>query len=315
MSAFARGVIITLLGASMWGFSGSCSQYLFANTDITSLFLTTARMLCSGLLFLAFLLWRRRDDVRGILSDPEWRRQLLIFGCLGLFLCQFTYVVLVSYTNAGTATVLQSFNVVFCLIITCVQERRPPRLHELAAIALALVATVLIATKGNMTSLSLPVEGLVWGLFNALSCALYITYPKRLFARWGSLPVTGLGMLFGGITALAVSVASSGLALATSGTIGQLVSFPALDAPAVGVLLIVILVGTFGAFGLYLHGVSVVGGVKGSLLGTMEPVSAMVFSSLWLRTNFVWADWVALFLMIGTVFLVSLQGGKGQRQG
>ena len=85
--------------------------------------------------------------------------------------------------------------------------------------------------------------------------------------------------------------------------------------PSFKKMLIVILVGTFGAFGLYLHGVSVVGGVKGSLLGTMEPVSAMVFSSLWLRTNFVWADWVALFLMIGTVFLVSLQGGKGQRQG
>lgn len=308
MSRFARGVLITLLGASMWGFSGACSQYLFANTDIGSLFLTTVRMLGAGACFLAFLLWRRRDDVRGILASPQWRRQLVVFGCLGLFLCQFTYVVLVSYTNAGTATVLQSFNVVFCLLFACVSGRRWPRPLELAAIALALVATVLIATKGDLTSLSLPVEGLVWGLLNALSCALYITYPKRLFARWGSLPVTGLGMLLGGLTALVVSLASSALWLASSGAVGQVVTVPTLDATATAVLAVVVLVGTLAAFGLYLHGVSVVGGVTGSLLGTMEPVSAMLCSALWLRTGFVWADWVALVLMIGTVCLVSLQG-------
>ena len=310
MSKFARGVIITLLGASMWGFSGACSQYLFANSDISSLFLTNVRMVCAGLLFLAYLLLRRRSDVRGILTDPEQRRQLLVFGCLGLFLCQFSYVVLVSYTNAGTATVLQSFNVVFCLMATCIREKRGPRANELAAIALALVATVLIATKGDLSSLSLPVAGLVWGLFNALSCALYITYPRRLFARWGSLPVTGLGMLFGGITSLVVSAVSTALAVATSGAVGQVVSFPALDLAGLGVLAIVVLVGTFAAFGLYLHGVSVVGGVRGSLLGTVEPVSAMLFSALWLSTSFVWADWVALVLMIGTVFLVSLAGKR-----
>ena len=47
--------------------------------------------------------------------------------------------------------------------------------------------------------------------------------------------------------------------------------------------------------------------MKGSQLGAIEPVSATLFSWLWLGTSFTWADWLGLALMVTTVFLVSLQ--------
>ena len=76
------------------------------------------------------------------------------------------------------------------------------------------------------------------------------------------------------------------------------------------VLAAIVVVGTLAAFGLYLHGVSIVGSVKGGLLGTTEPASAMVFAALWLGTMFTWADWIGLVLMVAMIFLVTLSGSK-----
>jgi drug/metabolite transporter (DMT)-like permease len=73
------------------------------------------------------------------------------------------------------------------------------------------------------------------------------------------------------------------------------------------VLLVAILVGTFGAYGLFLHGISVVGAVAGNMLGAAEPVSATVISALWLGTAFSWADWTGLALMVATILLIALQ--------
>ena len=77
---------------------------------------------------------------------------------------------------------------------------------------------------------------------------------------------------------------------------------------------LIIVVGTFAAFALYLHGVSIVGSVKGSLLGAIEPVSATAFSALWLGTAFSGADWVGFVLMIAMIFLVTGEKPQSRRE-
>ncbi len=302
MSRTSRGIISALVGASFWGFSGTCAQYLFAHYQVPALFLTSFRMLSSGLLFLALLLWRRRDAVIALLRDKSSRRQVLAFGAGGLLSCQLTYLMTISYTNAGTATILQNLNIVFCLLVGLVVGRRGPRLAEVASIVLALAAGVLVSTKGDLSILQIPPEGLLWGILNALSCTFYIMYPRRLFDRWGSLVPVGLGMLVGGIAATIIFVIGCFVA-------PYAIYVPTLDFDGICVLAIISVVGTFAAFGLYLHGVSIVGGVMGSLLGSVEPVSACVFSALWMGTQFVAADWAGLALMIAAVFLTSVNGG------
>ena len=64
-----EGVVSTLLGAVAWGFSGTCVQYLFANTEMNALLLTTIRQLGAGLVFLAVLLLRDRDQLRAMVAD------------------------------------------------------------------------------------------------------------------------------------------------------------------------------------------------------------------------------------------------------
>lgn len=299
---FWRGVVAALVGGAMWGFSGTCAQYLYQHYEIDPLFITWVRMLGSGILFLILLAFTQRGKLRAIAGDCRELGRLALFGIAGLFLCQFTYTTSVNATNAGTATVLQSLNTVFILAATCLIMRRAPRAMELGGLALALVATWLIATKGNLTALMIPPAGLAWGLINAASCTFYIMYPKHLFARWGSLPVTGIGMLIGGIAAVAI--------WGLGGLWGAAPVVPELGLDGVLVLAAIVVVGTLAAFGLYLHGVSIVGSVKGGLLGTTEPASAMVFAALWLGTMFTWADWIGLVLMVAMIFLVTLSGSK-----
>ncbi len=164
---FLFGVVCALAGGALWGFSGACSQYLFAHYDIDASFITAARMLGSGALFLVLLLATRRERLVAMLRDRASFRRLVIFGVFGLFACQFSYIASIGCTNAGTATVLQSLGTVWVMLAAC----------------------------------ALPAAGLAWGLVNSLTVAIYIMYPKRLMFVWGTLLTTGAGMAIGGVAA------------------------------------------------------------------------------------------------------------------
>ncbi len=298
-----EGVASALLGAVAWGFSGTCVQYLFASTSMDALLLTTIRQLGAGLVFLAFILLRHKDTLCAMLADKGTVVRLLVFGSCGLFLNSSLYATTISYTNAGTATVLQSLNIVMALGVTCVLAPRMPRGKEVAALACAVAATFLIATHGDPSELKMPLPGLLFGLATAAAATFYTMYPRPLFERWGSLATTGLGMLVGGITGLVCCTASGSLA-------GGL---PEVGPTGVVVLVVAVLVGTCAAYGLFLHGISIVGPVAGNMLGAAEPVSATVIGALWLGTVFSWADWAGLALMVATIVLVALQARTQER--
>ena len=175
---FLFGVVCALAGGALWGFSGACSQYLFAHYDIDASFITAARMLGSGALFLVLLLATRRERLVAMLRDRASFRRLVIFGVFGLFACQFSYIASIGCTNAGTATVLQSLGTVWVMLAACALAKKPPRAGEALGLVLALAATFLIATQGDPSSPALPAAGLAWGLVNSLTVAIYIMYPN-----------------------------------------------------------------------------------------------------------------------------------------
>lgn len=299
---FWRGVVSTLAGAMLWGFSGACIQFLGESYGVSSAFISLARSATSGLLFFVFLLATRRESLLALLSSAAARPTLALFG-VAIYLSQITYAVSVALTNAGTATVLQATCTVFIMLHACLRARRLPRLADFLGLLFALAAATLIATQGDWGVIVLPVAGLVWGLVNALSEALYILAPQRLYGRFDRLSIIGSGMI--------ISCFAAGALWLAGGLWGSAPVIPALDLTGwlalvggVGVL------GTFAAFGLFLYGVSLVGSVKGSLLGVAEPAGAMVVAALWLGTPFSAADWGGLVLMIAMIVLVSLSGNR-----
>ena len=48
----ARGILLTLTGGSLWGFSGTCGQFLMQEKGITSDWLVPIRLLTAGILLL-----------------------------------------------------------------------------------------------------------------------------------------------------------------------------------------------------------------------------------------------------------------------
>lgn len=299
------GVASTLAGAVAWGLSGSCVQYLFEHTAMDALLLTSLRQLGAGAVFVALLLARERARLGEMARDRGTLRRLAVFGAVGLFGNSALYAATISFTNAGTATVLQSLNVPMVLALACLRGRRWPRAGELVALACAGLATFLIATGGDPTTLTLPLAGLALGIATAAASVFYTTYPKPLFQRWGSLATTGIGMAVAGVTGMVVWLATGGV----------VTGFPSLQPMDWLVLATASLVGTFGAYGLFLHGVSILGPVLANMLGAAEPVSATVIAALWLGTAFTWADWAGLVLMVATIIIVTLLPQDGAEQG
>ena len=83
---FWRGVVAALIGGAMWGFSGTCAQYLYQHYEIDPLFITWVRMLGSGILFLILLASTQRGKLRAIAGDNRELGRLALFGIAGLFL-------------------------------------------------------------------------------------------------------------------------------------------------------------------------------------------------------------------------------------
>lgn len=291
-----RGITCSIAGGTLWGFSGSCAQFLLSGYAISPAQITAARMLGAGLVIVAYHLIRHRDTLRSLMGSRANILRVIVFGIFGLYLSQITYTIVIRYTNAGTATVLQCTGAVFVMLATCLLMRRLPRAAEIIGLLLASGATWLIATHGDPSHITLPAAGLAWGIANGLSVAFYIMYPVRLLRRYGTLAVLGCGMLVGSTVAVGVAC--------TQGV------FPALDTAGVAALAAIILLGTCGAYGLYLQGIKDAGAVRASMLGVSEPISACIISWLWLDTSFAPADIVGFAMMITMVLIISRMDGK-----
>lgn len=290
-SRTARGVFFTLIGGTMWGFSGTCGQYLFDVKNMDSAWLSATRMLTAGVLLTLFGLITQRGSMAGILRDKKDRKRLIIFAILGLTFCQYSYLTAISHSNAGTATVLQYLGPVLIMIVSCVMAGKLPSGREVLAILMAVGGTFLLATHGNVHSLVISKPGLVWGLLSAVSLMFYTMLPKSIIGRWGSAVVTGYGMLIGGIFLFFL--------------IGYWNYHIVFDFETVLAVAAMSVIGTTLAFTLYLQGVSDIGSVKASMLACIEPVAATVFSTIWLGTAFTMMDLAGLAAIIATVFLLT----------
>lgn len=286
-----RGVVCTLTGGCLWGFSGNCGQYLFNYYNVDPQWLTVVRMITAGLITLMIVLLRSRHKLKECLSTPKDALVLVLYGVFGLLLSQYTYLEAIKATNAGTATVLQYIGPVLVMVLVCLSARRLPRPHEAVSIVLVVLGTFLLATHGNIHTMVINPAGLFWGLFAACTLVLYTMLPKSIAPKYGAFMTTGLGTLIGGVTFFAV-----------------MRPWPILiELPwdAVLAILGMIILGTVVAYPMYLQGVNDLGAVKASMLASVEPVSAAVISAVWLGSEFAALDFVGFACIIATVFLLA----------
>lgn len=283
------GFAAALLGGSFWGFSGTSASYLFSVYQVDTLWLMSLRQLLAGALFIIIAVAFDRKRLVRIWTTREDRRQLLLFTAFGLFFNQLCYLFTVRLTNAGTATVLQCLQLVLIMGYTCIKSHRSPRRREVAGIVLALAGTFLIATGGDITRLSIPPLGLAVGLLTAVGAACMVIIPAKILPAYGSTIVTGSAMFLSGVV--------------TSLIVQPWAHMPALDMAGWQAMAVLVVVGSFLAYFLYMQGVKDIGSVRASLIGTVEPVSATVTSAIMLGTVFAPTDIAGFVLIIVMVFL------------
>lgn len=287
------GILLTIVGGVGWGFSGTCAQLLFSNAayGVTPQWVVCVRTVLAGSFFVLVALAVDRRRLWAVLRSPKALVSMFVFGVFGVLLCQVCYLNAIKASNAGTATVLQSLNLIIILVVVCLRLRRRPTGKEYVGVALAVVGTFLVSTHGSPTGLAISPEALGWGLATAVAAALYTLLPGKLLAEHGSLVTTGVSMAMGG----AVSCL-----LFRPWTIAV-----ELDASGVAVMAAIVVIGTIVSFLCFLNGVKLVGSMLAGLLGCAEPVTACVLSAVWLGTVFMPVDIVGIAMIIVMMILMT----------
>lgn len=299
MSKTMKGTLMTLIAGIAWGLSGACGQYLLAH-GFTAIGLTTIRLVFSGAVLLLLAYLADQEKVKAFLRDRSSYLPLLLFAFLGLLMTQLTYLEAIDATNAGTATVFQYLCPIVVLAYSCVKDRVAPTVSEIFSMVLAVVGTFLIATHGQLNQLAINPKGLAWGVVSAFAYALYIILPLNLIQKWGSMLVIGVGMTIPGILMLPFS----GL-LSSSGNY-RLDTWMALFG--------LVVIGTIFAYTAFLKGTSLVGAVKGSLLASFEPVSAVFFAFVIMKEHFFMVDVIGMAMILLAVLLISLKDFMIQKE-
>ena len=292
MSKVVKGTLFSVIAGIAWGLSGTSGQYLMAH-GISALVLTNIRLIIAGLLLVLLSYIKSKEQFLAFLKDKSSLFSLLLFSLFGLFLNQLAYLSAIQETNAGTATVLQYVCPVGILAYTCIKDKVAPTIAEILSMFLAIGGTFLIATHGQMDQLSMTPAGLFWGLFSALTYALYIILPIKLIQKWGSILVIGVGMTISGFVAVPFT-----------GIIGT--SLP-MSFDIFLAFTGIILIGTVFAYTAFLKGASLVGPVKSSLLASIEPISAVFFAFIIMGDIFYPVDFLGMAMILLAVTIISLK--------
>ncbi len=299
-SKTASGIVLSLLGGILWGFSGSCGQYLFTHHNVSPDWLVPIRMVSSGLILLAISSIKNKAQIFAVWKGKNNCLRMAAFTLFGLILCQYSYFTAIELSNAGTATVLQYLSPAMILVFTCFKNKKSPVFYEVISIILAIGGTFVIATGGSIGSLSLSPSALIWGILAGVFLACYSLIPCPLLKIADTPTVLGWGSLAGGIVLIPV--------------FRPWETQPQISLPLLGALAGVILLGTVLAYTFYLEGIHLIGATKASIISSIEPVAATVISAVWLKTEFAVSDIIGFAMIISTIITISLCSHKSNRK-
>ncbi|MBK3495501.1 EamA family transporter [Viridibacillus sp. YIM B01967] len=299
MSRRLKGIAMIIFGAMLWGATGPLMEWVLSNSDLTVSFMLTVRLVSAGLLLLSFLLLTKKD-VFAIWKYPVWWKKLVVFGVLGMLGVQYTFVATINASNAVVATLLQFLAPIFVVMFISFSYRKWPPRYQVLGILGTLGGLFLLLTNASFETLLVSNEALLWGVAVGLTFAFYTLYPTQIMKEWGVLLVVGWGMLIGGIVLGIIS------------RVWRSNEWSLLIDPLIASIIIAIIFFGTLAFVLFLSSMKYISPVETSVLSSMEPLTAMIISVIWLgRTLALWQI-VGVIIMLVCVTWLSVEGDKDQ---
>lgn len=287
------GIILTLLGATLWGVSGTSVQFVGNFRNMNLEWLLTMRLITAGLLTVLYGWIRQGSAIFNVFRNWRDTLGLVIFGVFGMALCQYTYFRSIVIAGAGIATVLQYLAPSMIIIYLLVRYGKRPSTGEIISVILALAGTICLMGNNGFSFESFRSDVLFWGLLSAVGVAVYSVSPVRLLATYGTIPIVGFGMLLSGFVAAVL--------------FQQPHSYVTWDVWTVVGCFNVVFLGTIVSFNAYLEGVKRIGAVSGSILSSIEPISAAFFGWALLGNQFNWVGILGMAMIIATVIIIALE--------
>ncbi|WP_027410421.1 DMT family transporter [Anoxybacteroides tepidamans] len=291
MSNRAKGLAMVVTGAALWGLSGTAAQILFQEKQVTAEWLVAVRMVLAGIVLVLLGAFKGLKPF-SIWRDKQSAWHLLWFGLIGMLGVQYTYFASIATGNAATATLLQYLAPIYIVLYSMIKQREKPSKQISLAILLALVGTFLLMTNGTTSQLAVSIISVIWGILSGIALAFYTLSSAQLLKKWNSMIVVGWGMIVGG-TAMCLIIPSV---------------FPANIVFGIDTWLLVLFVVIFGtliAFLLFVESIRHLSPTESSLLSSVEPLSAVAASIVFLHVSFGLFQAVGAACIIATVFLLS----------
>lgn len=292
-----KGIAMIIIGSMFWGATGPMMEWLLQKTTMTAEFMLAVRLTIAGILILGIVAMQKKS-VFSIWKNRNHSVQLLIFSLIGMVGLQFTFVKSIEVSNAIIATLLQFLAPIFIVIYTSVIGKVLPPRSQLIGIFGTLVGLFLLLTNGSVSGLLVSNEALVWGLLLGFTYAFYTLYPARLMAEVGVIIIIGWGMIIGG------------LIFSVTGQLWRTEQWLLLLDPVI--VVIIIATGILGSFAyiLFLTSLKYISPVETSILSSIEPLTAMAISVVWLGSTMYNWQYVGILLMLVFVAYLSIAGSK-----
>ncbi|AKO93093.1 DMT family transporter [Priestia filamentosa] len=292
------GLFLVITGAIFWGIGGTVSKKLFQEYSIDVNWLVVIRLLIAGLLLLSLkCVTKNRGEVFKVWKDKKVALHLIIFGIFGMLGVQYTYMVAIDYGNAATATLLQYLSPVMIIVYLLLRKRIVFTLSDMITVLLALLGSFLLLTNGSLSQMYVPIPAIVWGVLSGVAAAFYTLYAAPLLKKYDSLVVVGWAMVIGGVALNFIHPLWA--AAWTSFTLKTYLY-----------LAFVIVFGTMIAFWFYIKSLQSLSPKETSLLGSLEPLAAVITTVFWLKAPFGTFQWLGACCIIGVVFILAFWSKK-----
>ena len=285
------GMGLAIMGALFWGLSGTSVQFLESAKHLNVEWLLEIRLLVAGILTIMIAYMQDGKRIFDIFKNAKDFGKLLIFGILGIALAQYTYFRAIAISGVGVATVLQYVAPTMIIIYLFLRYFKKPSILELFCIVLAMVGTVCIVMQEGLDISSFNGEAMFWGLVSAASICVYTIQPIELLKKYGTTSIVGFAMFICGILSVAV--------------FQQIESEVIWDGMTWLGLFTIIILGTVVSFNAYIEGVRRIGAIQGSILSSLEPISAAIFGWALLGNEFTLVGIFGMICIIATVLIIA----------
>ncbi|MDR7639816.1 EamA family transporter [Staphylococcus argenteus] len=286
-----KGILLAITGACLWGLGGTVSDFLFKHHNIDIDWYVTARLVISGIfLLIMYKMMQPKRSIFSVFQDRQMLGKLLIFSIL----VQYAYMASINTGNAAIATLLQYIAPVYIIVWFVLRGVAKLTLFDVLAIVMTLVGTFLLLTNGSFSNLVVNPASLFWGILAGVALAFYTIYPSELLNRYGSILIVGWAMLI------------SGIAMNLRHPIWQ-INISEWGLSTILFLLFGIIGGTALAFYFFIDSLQYISAKETTLFGTVEPVVAVIASSLWLHVAFKSFQIVGIILIMILILLLSLK--------